>query len=242
MNHVRYIARFPTPHLIERGADTLVQCPVYYDDQLVLPTAGELKVYDRRNVEVFSSAAVAFPGSIATDTIPAAVTSGLAGYEEGWRAEWLLTLAAVPVRFRNDAVVCKYRLYPTIAGVDIAQRLRALDPSQPAVITTRTNFQPVIDECDIEVQNKMLELGKRPWLVSSPSALRQVWLLGSIALVLESLAVQNPQQYAETAKDWRSKFEAAFLKAAATFDYDDDGLTENPADRESLQPAVVWTC
>jgi hypothetical protein len=241
VNNVRYTARFPTPHLIERGSDSIVECPVYRDDVLVLPTAGQLLVYNQAGTLVSSNLVVTFPGNVAAATIPASLTEALTTAEEGWRCEWLLTIAGAVVRFRNKACVCKYRLYPTIAGVDVTQRLRALDTSLPAVITTRTSYQSAIDEADIEVQNRMIKLGKRPWLVSEPSALREVWLFCTIAIVLESMAVQNAE-FRAVAADWRAKFEAEFSSASTTFDYDDDGHTSEPEKREAVKVGTVWAC
>jgi hypothetical protein len=238
-SNTRYTARFQLPELIERGRAELLTCPVFLNDQLQLPTAGTATVYDATGTAL-ATPAVTFPGSIATATLPGATTTALA-FAEGWRVEWSLTMPDGVVHlFRNDAALVRYRLYPTITGLDVSRRLRALDPTLPAVITTRTTFQDAIDEADVELQLRLIERGRRPWCLATPSALRMSWLHLTIAIVLESLAVQNPA-LVDAAVTWRKRFEDSFATASAQFDYDQDGIV-GTSERESIKRMGTWLC
>lgn len=237
--NTRYTARFQLPELIERGRNEVLVCPVFRDDQLQLPTLGTCTVYDGTGTAL-ATPAVTFPGSVATATLPGATTASLP-FAEGWRVEWSLTMPDGIVHlFRNDAALVRYRLYPTITGLDVGRRLRALDLTQPAVITTRTTHQDAIDEADVELQLRLIERGRRPWCLATPSALRMAWLYLAVAIELESLAVQNPA-LAETAADWRAKYEASYTSASAQFDYDQDGIV-GTTERESVQRMGTWLC
>lgn len=235
----RYTARFQLPDLIERGRDELIACPVYLDDTLQLPSAGSVTVYDRNNTAI-STPTVTFPGSIATATIPSAAAAAL-DFAEGWRVAWLLTMPdTVQHRFENTAALVRKRLYPTITGVDINRKLRALTLSAADGILARTNHQDTIDEADVELQNRLIEMGRRPWLVVTPTALRQTYLNLSIALIFESLAAQNPAQYSTIAAEWRQKYEEALGKASVQFDYDQDGSISDTEVRQGLKHPVVY--
>lgn len=239
--NTRYTARFQLPDLFERGRDELFTCPVYRDDVLVLPSLGNAYVYDKGGTELFSASAT-FPSSIATATLPAAAAASH-DFEEGWRVAWLLTMPdGVQHRFENDGALVRKRLYPTITGADIVRRLRALDTTLPAVITTRSNYQDVIDEADVELQNDLIAMGRRPWLIATPTALRKTWLTLSIALVFESLAAQNEAQYGATAASWRTKYGAALGEASLRYDTDQDGQVTNTEERKGAKPAAVWLC
>lgn len=235
----RYTARFALPDLLEQGQDATVQCPVYRAGELVAPSEGTVVVYDRAGEEVFA-ADVEISDDIAHATVPEADLDGLE-LSDGWRVEWLLLMPdGHRHRFRNDAHLVRYRLYPTITDADIGRRLRALDPASASVITTSTTYQGEIDEADIELQLRLIERGQRPWLIATPSALRQTWLTLTIAIILEDLAVRDPDAYAARAKDWRARYEAALSSATLQYDRDQDGLVDQPGEREAALPSVVW--
>lgn len=235
----RYTARFRLPELFERGRDEAFRCETYRDGQLAVPSAGSVTVYDAAG-SVVATPAVSIVGGIATATLLGATTSPLL-FDEGWHVEWVLTMPdTIQHRFRNDAYLVHYRLYPVISDIDIARRLRALDLNEPSAITTRTTHQDAIDEADVELQLRLIEKGRRPWLVATPSALRMSWLHLAIAIELESLATQNAA-LRETAQDWRARYESAFTNASAQFDYDQDGMAELTG-RESVRRSGFWVC
>lgn len=182
---------------------------------------------------------VTVTNGIAQYTVLAAALPSTLAFEDNWRTEWSLVMPdGVTHLFRNDAALVKYRLYPTITDADIIRRARALDPASASVITNVQSYQWAIDECDVEVQNRLIGLQRRPWLIATPSALRQVWLNLSIAIVLEDLAVRNAA-YSEAAAAWRKRYEDAFAQARPQFDYDQDGVATDK--RAAVKPATIWT-
>jgi hypothetical protein len=161
-------------------------------------------------------------------------------FSDGWRVEWELVIAGETYRFVNDAALVRTRLYPTITDADLVRRVSALDPGSSTVITTNQTYQDAIDEADVELQLRLIERGERPWMVATPSALRQVWLALAIAIVFENLSSRN-DAYRETAAAWRQRYEDAYGKATLRYDRDQDGQADSH-EREGLKRPVVWLC
>lgn len=238
----RYSARFELPHLIERGRAGTLTCAVYRDGALVPPVeaGSSVSIYDASGTAVVDGAAVVKAGNAATYSFAADAFTAHE-YAEGWRVDWsIMHDGHGPHLFSNEAVLVRRRLYPTITDADIARRVRALDTTTATVITTATTYQPYIDEADVEIQLRLLEAGRRPWLVATPTALRQCWLMLSIALIFEDLAGRQ-DHYADRAAAYRQMYEDAWARASVALDYDQDG-TIQPEERVSVRPGVVWLC
>lgn len=239
----RYSVRQELIQLIERGRDTVLQAPLYLDGVLVAPSSGTITIYDESDTAVVSAAAVTIASSIAEYTVAAATTSSL-DLGAGWRIEWSLTVSGQPaaVVIPQEAALVRYRLRPVISDADIIRRSPALDPSSAVCITSETDYQEYINEADTEVQSRLIALGRRPWLVASPSALRSVWLYCTLALIYESLRDRRPTDgYVEPATAYRQMYERAWSEARVSFDWDEDGDGDTLT-RTAVKPGVVWMC
>lgn len=239
----RYTVRQDLPYLIELGRDTVLTCPVYYEGSLSAPSSGTITIYDATNTAVVSAANVTVSGSIAQYTVTAATTTSL-DPEEGWRVEWVLTLSTGDVvRPRSTAYLVRYRLFPTIADADVAKRVPVLATTHAARPTTATTYQGHIEEADTEIQRRLLNAGRRPWLVVDPWALRECWLTLTIALIYDSLvATSGADPHAERAAHFRGLFEAAWTAASLQLDWDDDGQVDDTTSRTAARPSGVWLC
>ncbi len=237
----RYNPRFELDELIQQDRDELISCPVYLDGALVAPSAGTVSLYNDANVAVVDGEAVSVVASVATYTVTSAtVSSETLG--RGWRVVWSLTMADGLVHtLDNAAHLIRRRLYPTISDVDIARGRPHLSLTSADRITTDADDQDYIDEADVEIQNRLLQDERRPYLIVTPTVLRPVWLALTIALIYEGLAAHQPDPYSETAKTWRARYEAAYTAAKALFDYDQDGHPDS-RERQALKPSVLWTC
>ncbi len=132
------------------------------------------------------------------------------------------------VPHHRQSAVSRYRLRPVISDADIIRRIPALDYSSSVCITSETTYQDYIDEADTEVQQWLTSLGRRPWLIASPSALRQVWLYAALSLIFEAVHDHRP-------------YERAKSEARVTFDWDEDGDGDT-SDRTALKPGIIWMC
>jgi len=232
----QYSARFELPHLLEQRLESIT-CPVYRDGAVVTVAAGTIKLYNRSGVEV-QTEAMTFPGGIATVPILAS-TLEAESFGLGWWVEWSLTISSVVYLFRNDAALVRSRLFPTVTTVDLFRRLRSLDPSDSEVITrmTITDYQAKLDEADIQIQLRLIEIDNRPGRIFSPSATRQTYLSLWIALIFEDLA-NFENAYQATADSWMLRYEQAWDKMTLVYDSDDDGQPSSTRRRSAN--ASVW--
>jgi hypothetical protein len=238
----RYTVRQDLPYLIELGRDTVLTCPVYHDGALVAPTSGTITIYDATNTAVVSAVAVTISGSIAQYTVLAATTTSLQP-AEGWRVEWVLTLTGGDVvRPRSTAYLVRYRLFPTIADADVAKRVPRLATTFAGRPNVRTSYQDLIEEADTEIQRRLINAGRRPWLVVDPWALRECWLTLTIALAYDSIVATPDDPSVERATHYRAQFEAAWTAATLQLDWDDDQVVDDTTSRTAARPAGVWLC
>lgn len=237
-----YTTRQPLPHMIEIGRETVLSAPVYLSGALVTPSEGIVTIYDEKD-EVFDTDAVTIADGVATFTVAGSATSDRSP-SGSWRVEWELVVDGATVAFRDEAYLVRHRLRPVISDVDVGQRVRALSIDLPGRATTATTYQPQIDEADVQLQSDLIALGRRPWLVVSPSALRECWLSLTIATILEGLAVAAGSQgdpYSVRAAEYRTRYDLALSRARVAMDWDDDGAAD-AGERTGPRPAGVWLC
>lgn len=220
----RYSARFESPTLIERGRSNTLQCRVYRAGALVAPSAGTITIYDDSDTAVVSAAAVTITSSIAEYAYNPASTLTLA---DSWRVEWALTMPDGNVhKFRNEAALVRCVPANNITEADLYRRVSALDPSGSAPIHSATDFADKIDEAETMITLRLYEAGKRIYLMVSPSELREVRVLLTLALIFEDFSVRLNAAYAEAAANYRNQYEAAWGRLRLTYDTDDDGDPE----------------
>lgn len=232
-----HTARLPVPHEIIRGRDTILQCPVYLSGALVAPNSGTVMVYDEADAEIVSAAAVTITGSIARYTVTGATTTALE-LSDGWRVEWTLVLTTGTITPRNEAALVRTALYPVVTDADIVRRVKSLDPGGTAPITAQTTYQDYLDEAWTTIVLRLIGMGRRPWLVLSPSALRGVHLELTLAFIFEDLASRLQSAYEVRAQQHRAAFEAAWKTLTFRYDVDDDGSAEGQG--RTSGPGTLW--
>lgn len=232
----QYTARFELPHLIEQRDETIT-CPVYRDGAVVAVTVASV-VLKNASGNVVATNAATFPGGIATVTIDSA-TLDAEQYELGWWAEWSVTISSVVHLFRNDAALVRSRLAPTVNTVDLFRRLRSLDPSDSEVITrmSLSDYQAKLDEADIQIQLRLIEIDNRPGRIFSPSAARQTYLALWVALIFEDLA-NFENVYQETADRWMDRYGKAWDTMTLVYDAADGGEPDQDSRRSANRS--VW--
>ena len=234
-----YSARFSLPDLIERGRDEVIKCRVYHAGALVAPSAGTVSVYDSSNTAKVDGATVTIAANVAKYTIPSATLSG-ESLGEGWRVEWSLTMPdSIAHNFRNSAALVRARLYSPITDADLIRVVSGLDPSSSSSITSVSSFQDYLDESHTQIQLRLIEQGRRPNLIMSPSALREVSLSLTLALVFEDLSTRLSDTYELRAEKYREQYEHAWNRLRFLYDADDNGAADDAKRRQGGVP-TVW--
>ena len=236
-----YSARFLSPTLIERGRDNLVKAAVYRSGALAAPSSGTVTVYES-GTAIVDGAAVTVSGSIAQYTITAATIASLA-LDDGWRIEWSLVMPdGVTHVFRNDAALCRRRLYPVVSDLDLFRSHPDLDPSHSAsLVASGTNFQDFLDEAWAIIQLRLLNRGNRPNLVMSPSSFRGVHLYMTLELVFRHFATTaGDGKWEALASSYQDKADQSWSDLNFLYDSDDDGKIDDPSKRRSAASSI-WT-
>ena len=208
--------------LIEHGRDSTLSCPVYSGNSLTAPSAATVSVFNASGTQVVTDAAAALVGDVMQYTVTAATTSNEdKGY--GWRVVWTVTLAGAERTFDHDAALVRRVGFSVVTDADLFRRCPYLDASTPGAITRETTMQPWRQEAWLTIQHRLLQAGRRPWLVIDSASLREPEIALSLALIHESLAIRGAPQIAERAQVYRQQFEKFMGSISLRYDRDDDG-------------------
>lgn len=237
LNDQQVTVRFALPHEVVWDTSTTIEAPLYLDGAILTATGGSVSVRDQSNVEVLTGAVVVV-GGIATFTIALLFTEGQVG--QRIQVLWSVTHAGGTVAAENDGIVVRRELHPVIADADLYRRIKALDPTGTAPITTRADFQDLRDEAWAELVGRMIEDGVRASWVMSPSSTRRVHTLLTLALLFEDEASRLQPAYMDTARMYREQFEVAYAKMNAVLDGSGDGTPDDPNRRVGVAPSGVW--
>jgi hypothetical protein len=233
-----HTARIPLPHLIVRGKDTTLSCPLYLSGALVSAVSGTVTIYKDDGTALVTDAACTITANIATYVVTAASTTSLE-LADGWLVTWAITIAgSVVINARSDAALVRTGLLPVISDVDIARRVPGLDPAGASALTRATHFQDAIDEAWVIIENRLIANGKRPWLVLSPSSLREVHMSLTLMLIYRDQRNRNPNAYDQAASEAERAYDAAWNSLVFRYDENDDQTV--PTTGRAAGPSTVW--
>lgn len=228
-----YAITFPLHHIIERNRATVIEAPVYQDGALVAPTAGTATVKDGGGTTI-STGSVTITGDVATYTVPAADTDD-ESLSDDWVVEWSLTVAGSTVVAANVAHLARQKLYAPVSSADLRRAFRSLDSTDTASVTTVSDLSPYIEEAWYEIEDRLINKGRRAELVMSPSSLRRPLKHLALAGLFDDLALRSPE-WSEHGPRQRQLYEAAWGELSFRYDADQDGLPD--PDRVALAP--LW--
>lgn len=221
------------PYLLVRGAATSISVALHQDGGALVVSTATASLYDHTStlVDTYTATETRSP----TVTIPSTDVPSTVDYSEGWRVEWDLDGRVVQL----PAYVVRQAWTPSITDADLWRRAPALDPSDPAPISSRLDYEAERSEASRQVQDRMVQAGRRPWMVFEPTALREPLMLLTLALIFEGLGHRDPQHF-ETADRYRSQYETAWGRLRFTYDQDQDG--ERDSSERSSAAGSVWLC
>ena len=116
----------------------------------------------------------------------------------------------------------RYRLYPTVHDADLTARHNELLEWKNRYAE---GYQGFIDAAWDDIQLRLLEMGKRPYLVMSPWSLRGVHISRTLELVFRDLvASSSPDgKYAKLAEHYAGEYRDGWSSLQLKYDYSDDG-------------------
>ena len=242
MSETNYTARFRGPHILERGRDSFLTCPVYTSGALVAPSGGTVTIYDNQYTAIVSAASVTIAGSIAGYTVSAATTSGRT-LEEGWIVEWSLTLSSVTEVFTNTAHLVRKKLRPTVTLDDLYARHTVLDPSKTATCIhsmSVAELQRKVDAAFEEIEAEIYGMGQFPSKIPDPSSIRRLHIAKSLVLLFEDLSTRLNESYEKTADTHRKEALEAMRTLRWNPEQADDIPTPDMNARRGALPGAVY--
>lgn len=242
MSEIRYTARFTGPHLIERGRDSLLSCPVYLAGTLTAPASGTVTIRDNAYTAIVSAAAVTIAGSIANYTVTAGTTSGLQ-LEEGWTVEWVLTISGSVEVFHNTAHLVRKKLRPTLGLDDLYARHRTLDPSVSTTCIhslTVSQLQEKVDSAFVELENEIYGMGQFPARIPDPTSIRKAHLALALQRIFSDFATGLNADYRDTANSYRAEYTEAMRTLRWNVEQTDDNPSPNMNVRKGVLPGGIY--
>ena len=233
-----YTARFRAPDTIQRGVNQTIACPTYRLGVVATPASGTVTVYKADQTAVVSTAVVSIaPSSWATYTILAGVTSSLQ-LEEGWLIEWTLVMPdGLTHIFRQDAALVRRELAPVVTDADLIRRHSDL----PQLLAGgATSYQDYLDEAWATIMLRVIGNGRRPYLVMSPSAFRDVHLLLTLHLIFLDFQTSagDGGRWQALADYYRQAYTEAY--GQLSFVYDESDTNKVDATKRKSGASRVW--
>jgi hypothetical protein len=230
--------RVPLPYDIVRGVATTLTAATERGDVAVTATDATCTIYDAGGTQRAQYTS-AVSGGVATANVGASDLTSFA-YDDGWRVEWSITTAEGIHTSRHEAALCRAGLYPVITGADLYQLYQGLDSTADSgiAITTRTDWQTKIDEAWVQVVLRLRGLGRRHYLIMSPSSLRLAHLHLSLSLIFADLAMSHAgSDFLGLSAKHQADYDAAWNQLNFVYDADDDG---EPDAGRTGGPSTLW--
>lgn len=232
-------ARLLAPYQLVRGQTQTLTCPVYAGGVLVAPTSGTITVERPGGTELVSAASAPVAGDMATYSLTSATLADTEQLGGQWQVIWSLVFASgvTPEVVRSDAVVVRRALYPTVTDADLYRRASALDPAGSAPVTSETTYQDKIDLAWGMILREIINEGRRPDLVTTPSALHDAHLLLTLSLIYEDMATRLNEFHMSMADRYRDAYRAA--RQSMSYGYDADDTGKQP-ERRTRRGGTLW--
>lgn len=235
-----YTARFELPTLMQRSTTGTIRLTVYRGGLQIVPTSGVVTVA-RPNGDAFLDAVTATIAGGGTASRALGDTTG-EQLSDGWVVTWVMAMPDGETHtFRNDGALVRDILNPVITELDLFRRYRGLDPTSSSPISIVTDYSGSIDEAWVEINHRLIEAGRRPWLIVSSSALRKAHLELTLSYVFDNLGIRGNDLITDSQSTHRAQYEAAWSAMSFNYDTSEDGRVDDPDSRTGASSGTLWT-
>ena len=233
-----YRADLTLPVYLERGRQHTISLPVYDEaGSLVAPDAADtVSVLRPDGTALVDAQTITVSGSIATYAVTATSSETLG---EGWQVVWDLTFGSETQRaYKVDAAVVRQHLYLTVANVHLLQRHPELADLYPE---NETSWDDAISAAWTTARIRLLQNGRRPYLVLSPWALHEAVLCLALANVFRTCSTYTDQEarYTALAAEYQERWRHEWDQVKLTYDNNNDG-TPDEGEQGTAAPAVTF--
>jgi len=189
LSSTQYAPARQAPLLLSRAVEQTIQAPVRYGSTgaLQAPVSGTITVRRPDLTALVSGAAVTVSSSAAQYTLTPAASEALGA---GWTVEWSLTMTDGLFQWREEAFLCEWVPPNAISAADLYRvkpELRYRIPEAQGPSGTDEGWQPQIDAAYFELIQRLIDHGRRPWLIRSVAGYR-LWLLcRAVQIAIEAI-------------------------------------------------------
>jgi hypothetical protein len=222
MTWTEYQPRFLQPAYIERSRDTPLALSVYSAGVISAPSSGTISVFTAANVAIVDEAAVTIAANQARYTVLTSVV-GAEPLGPGWRVEWSLVMGDTNTHvFVQDGALVRNAIHPVVTDLDLTARHSDLNAFLPAGVTS---WEAWILEAWREVVGRLEGMGRRPYLILSPEALRPVHQYTTLGLICRDLsgAGDPGNKWAALAEHYDGRARDAWGSLSLIYDEEQDG-------------------
>lgn len=229
---------YSLPTFLERAKTVVLTMPVYSGGSTPTePSAGTFTLYDGSKA-VITTGAVTITAGVATYTVTAGVLPSTIALSDAWQEEWALTVDGVVETIRRDCYLCLRSLYNVVNEAMLLRRVTDLYNLKPA---SMVNFQGFIDEAWSAVQGRLLQDGRRPFLVMNSWALKDTTLETTLAFIFDDLdTYMGDGRYQAKSTEHREAAERAFTTLRLEYDESQGNKRASAVDSVAAVP-VIYT-
>lgn len=225
------------PDFLERGVANTVTTRWSRDGAAVTPDTATCTVYNAAGSAVSTgTASVSGSGDGVGYTFTPSTSEP---YGEGWRVVWELALGSATITIENEAMLVRRRIQCPVDMSIVWLHAPSLNPAGASPVTTLTEAEQayMLSAAWIRVQHRLLEAGRRPFLVIGASALFEVTLQTTLHLLFVSLAHRLNESYASMAESYRLQAEEAWKRVVLAYDETQTGRVQ---ERTAAKPSGWW--
>lgn len=233
------------PRFLQRAKTVTARMPLYVDGSLTLavPASGTYTLYDGNNTAI-DTGAVTIPTSgdyagIASYEILDTVIPATILLASNWYEKWVLTMSDGSIETVERAVYfCLRTLYCPISQGSLGRRISSLSALLPS---SKSSFADYIKEAWADIESRLLQSGKRPYLITNSSALRPLVteLVRYYIFQDAKTLVADGSTYGELAEEAKAAYE--HLWDTLTLEYDTSELGGRGSTEAVAGPPVIYT-
>jgi hypothetical protein len=233
-------ASFYLPRFIQVAKAVTVDEYIKEDGAVASMASAKYNLYDENsNLIVDGAAATLNPltGNLSY-AIPLSVLPDTLTLSEDWLEEWVVTMTDGRIEtIRREASLVLRLLYALVTDADLLERHSDLNNMLPEGVT---NWQKYIVAAWKKINAKLLTGGKRPYLILSSWALRELHVCMTLELIFTDLMTYSaggPGKYSDLATKYQRCVKAEWDGMQLTYDYGETGVPADAIDAPT-EPVV----
>ena len=230
------------PAFLVRGDTTVLSMDPRAFGGVLQPTAATISIYNDSGELVVEDAVVTITNDRLTFSVTPAMVPATLSLSDRWQIRWRVTFPGdAPQTIIQPAHLCRSQILPVISDYHLLRRHSDLNNLLPA---DKASWQEYLDDAWEDIQIRLLEQGRRPYLILSPYSLKGVHTAMTLARIFRDLSTytQGQGKYAELAAHYEEDAEKLWGTIRFDFDHDEDGFVSG-ADEQNMagEPVVYLT-